>query len=149
MFVVLLSRATIQISARGPSPNTAFVGSLGSSTLSSSGFIKVKPTLQLVDHPRIFAAGDVIDWREQKQAAKAGAHAKVVVQNVLNVLAGKKAALVSYQGSPELIVIINGRVSRFCSTLCNALTHKLCRMAAWPISRSLVDSHWETFGRGC
>ncbi|KAF8140584.1 FAD/NAD(P)-binding domain-containing protein [Boletus edulis] len=101
--------ADLVVSARGPSPNTAFAASLGSSTLSPSGFIRVKPTLQVVDHPRIFAVGDVIEWPEQKQAAKVAPHAKVVVQNVLNVLAGENDALVSYQGSAELIVITNGR----------------------------------------
>ncbi|KAG8219520.1 hypothetical protein J3R82DRAFT_470 [Butyriboletus roseoflavus] len=104
-----IADADLVISARGPSPNTAFVASLGSSSLSASGFIKVKPTLQLVDYPRIFAAGDVIEWAEQKQAAKVASHAGVVVQNVLNVLAGKSDALMNYQGSAEMIVITNGR----------------------------------------
>lgn len=102
----------IQISARGPSPNTAFTSSLGSSTLNSFGFIKVKPTLQLVDYSNIFAVGDVIEWPEQKQAAKTASHAGVVVKNVLNVLAGKNNALANYGGSPELIIVTNGRVSR-------------------------------------
>ncbi|KAG6380889.1 FAD/NAD(P)-binding domain-containing protein [Boletus reticuloceps] len=112
--VELLFNDYVQVSARGPSPNTAFAASLGSSTLSPSGFIRVKPTLQVVDHPRIFAVGDVIEWPEQKQASKVASHAKVVVQNVLNVLAGENDALVSYQGSAELIVITNGRVGRHC-----------------------------------
>ena len=115
----------IQISARGPSPNTAFVASLGTSTLNASGYIKVKPTLQLVDYPRIFAAGDVIEWPEQKQAAKVASHAGVVVRNALNVLAGKSGTLVNYQGSPELIIITNGRVSRHFWLLCDVLTHGL------------------------
>ncbi|KAI9570266.1 hypothetical protein HD554DRAFT_396054 [Boletus coccyginus] len=106
--------ADLVISARGSSPNTAFVASLGSSTLSASGFIKVKPTLQLIDYPRIFAAGDVIEWSEQKQAAKVASHAGVVVRNVLNMLADKSDALVNYKGSAELIIITNGRNGGMC-----------------------------------
>lgn len=115
----------IQISARGPSPNTAFVSSLGSSSISATGFIKVKPTLQLVDYPQIFAVGDVIEWNEQKQAAKTASHAAVVVKNVQSVLAGKTDGLVNYGGSPELIVITNGKVSRHYWPHCDMLTQGL------------------------
>ncbi|KAF8846044.1 FAD/NAD(P)-binding domain-containing protein [Paxillus ammoniavirescens] len=100
--------ADLVVSTRGPSPNTAFVASLGSSALSGSGYIKVKPTLQLLNNPYIFAAGDVIDWAEQKQAAKTKGHAAVVAANVLTLLEDKGASSV-YGGSPELIVITNGR----------------------------------------
>ncbi|KAF9244917.1 hypothetical protein BU15DRAFT_85760 [Melanogaster broomeanus] len=100
--------ADLVISTRGPSPNTAFVASLGSSTLSGSGHIKVRPTLQLLNHPHIFAAGDVIDWVEQKQAVKTRGHAPVVAANVMSLLGGKEASKV-YQGSTEMIVITNGR----------------------------------------
>lgn len=72
----------------------------------------MKPTLQLVDYPHIFAAGDVIDWSEQKQAAKTASHAGVIVKNILSLLAGKSDALAEYKGSPELIFVTNGRVSR-------------------------------------
>ncbi|KAF9245795.1 FAD/NAD(P)-binding domain-containing protein [Melanogaster broomeanus] len=100
--------ADLVISTRGPSPNTAFVASLGSSTLSGSGHIKVRPTLQLLNHPHIFAAGDVIDWVEQKQAAKTKGHAAIVAANVMSLLGGREASQV-YRGSPELIVVTNGR----------------------------------------
>jgi NADH dehydrogenase FAD-containing subunit len=100
--------ADLVISTRGPSPNTAFVASLGSSTLSGSGYVKVKPTLQLLNHPYIFAAGDVIDWVEQKQAAKAQGHAAVVTANVMSLLGGREASKV-YGGAPEMILITNGR----------------------------------------
>jgi thioredoxin reductase len=38
-------------------------------------------------HPYIFAGGDVIEWKEQKQAGKALGHAPIIVKNVLAVLA--------------------------------------------------------------
>ncbi|KAG9314067.1 FAD/NAD(P)-binding domain-containing protein [Chiua virens] len=90
--------ADLVISARGPSPNTAFVGSLGSSTL-SEGWVH---------------QSDVIEWREQKQAAKVASHAGVVVQNILKVLDGKSDGLANYGGSPEMIVITNGRNGGMC-----------------------------------
>lgn len=65
----------------------------------------------------------MIEWPEQKQAAKVASHAGVVVQNVLNVLAGKSDGLANYQGSVELISITNGRVSRHYWLLCDVLTH--------------------------
>jgi predicted carbohydrate-binding protein with CBM5 and CBM33 domain len=60
-------------------------------------------------HPRIFAAGDVIDWDEQKQAIKYVAHAKVVVDNVISVLKDRQPNAL-YKGCYEAIVIANGKV---------------------------------------
>ena len=72
--------------------------------------MKVQPTLELRAHPGVFAVGDILDWAEQKQAAKANGHADVVAANVTSFLQGqplKKA----YKGSPELILIPLGKVS--------------------------------------
>jgi NADH dehydrogenase FAD-containing subunit len=95
-----------QLKTTGPRPATGFLSSLPAS-LTSTGH--VKPTLQLADHPRIFAAGDIIDWNEQKQAAKVDAHAGVVTANVLSIIGGKDATT-QYKGSSELIVVTNGKV---------------------------------------
>ena len=56
--------------------------------------------------------GDIIDWSEQKQAAKVGAHASVVVANILRIRSGSNGAGVQeqYKGSPEMIVVTFGRV---------------------------------------
>jgi len=70
----------------------------------------VKPTLELVDHPRIFAMGDIIDWKEEKQAMKAMGHKSIVANNVLSVL-DQKLALKNYKGTYEIILLSNGRVS--------------------------------------
>jgi NADH dehydrogenase FAD-containing subunit len=70
----------------------------------------VEPTLQLVGHKDIFVIGDIIDWDEQKQAAKANVHANLIVPNVLSVLQDK-AAQNKYKGSMEAIFVSNGKVS--------------------------------------
>jgi NADH dehydrogenase FAD-containing subunit len=71
--------------------------------------VKVKPTLQLAQHPRIFALGDIIDWKEQKQAAKALGHVSIVSNNVLS-LVGLKSSFKDYKGSIEMIGLSNGKV---------------------------------------
>ena len=101
-----------QISARGPSPNTGFIeSSLGSHTLNSRKYVRVRPTLQLQEYTDIFALGDIIDWKEQKQVAKAWGHAGIVSANVEAYLSGRK--LKEYKGSPEVIMITNGKVRLF------------------------------------
>jgi thioredoxin reductase len=101
----------VQVQARGSRPNTAFIAKLGSSVLTEQGYVKVQPTLQLTSYRNIFAGGDVIDWKEQKQAAKAGSHAAIIVANVVAYLASRP--LKPYKGSPEMIGITNGKVGPF------------------------------------
>jgi NADH dehydrogenase FAD-containing subunit len=91
------------------------VSSLGSGVLTPRGQIKIEKTFQLKSHPNIYAIGDVTDWVEQKQAAKAPKHAQIAAANILAQLNGgvpKK----SYSGQPEMISITNGKVSG--SSLC-------------------------------
>ena len=57
----------------------------------------------------------MIDWAEQKQAAKCAGHAAVVVANILSVVTGKNP-VTKYKGSLELILITDGKV-RFIDSL--------------------------------
>ena len=101
--------AYAQVSARGPTPNTGFVeSSLGAHTVNSRKYVRVRPTLQLQEYTDIFALGDIIDWKEQKQITKAWGHAAIVAANVEAYLAGRK--LKEYKGSPEMAMITNGKV---------------------------------------
>lgn len=71
----------------------------------------MKPTLQLKSFPDIFAAGDVVDIKEEKQLVKAMAHAEIVAANVIVYLTGASlSSMKKYKGSRELIVVTLGKV---------------------------------------
>ncbi|KAJ6575311.1 FAD/NAD(P)-binding domain-containing protein [Mycena capillaripes] len=100
--------ADLVVATRGPRPNTEFVAkSLGADVLDERNQIKVRPTLQLLDHPDIFAVGDAINTVEQKQVMKAIAHSAIVAANIIAYLSG--GTLKPYKGSTEMIVITNGK----------------------------------------
>ncbi|KAK0208923.1 hypothetical protein DFS33DRAFT_1306417 [Desarmillaria ectypa] len=100
-------KADLFVPAWGPKPNTGFIASSLPGAITDKGFVKIKPTLQLASYPEIFALGDILDWKEQKQAAKANAHAALISANVLSYLDGKH--LKEYKGSYELILVTNGK----------------------------------------
>ncbi|EIN13948.1 FAD/NAD(P)-binding domain-containing protein [Punctularia strigosozonata HHB-11173 SS5] len=96
------------VPTRGGRPNTAFLASsLGNQVLNEQGQVKVRPSLQLSAYDDVFAAGDIIDWKEQKQLAKYPVHAGVVAANILSILSGQSPTKV-YKGTFELIVLTNG-----------------------------------------
>lgn len=94
--------------------------SLGSDVLTPRGQIKIENTFQVKSHPNVYAIGDVIDWEEQKQAAKAAKHAQIAATNIIAQL-NDGAPKTNYSGQPELIIITNGKVS--CSPLSTQLSH--------------------------
>ncbi|TFK65078.1 FAD/NAD(P)-binding domain-containing protein, partial [Pluteus cervinus] len=100
--------ADLVVATKGGKPNTAFVASLGEDVLTPDGRVKVNTNLQVVNHPRIYAAGDVTDWKEQKQIGKYAAHADTVSKNIVQQLAGKQPGIV-YKGSPEMILVTIGK----------------------------------------
>lgn len=96
---------------RGVHPNTQFLtSSLGEQALTKQGYVKVLPTLQLREHARIFAVGDIIDWDEHKQGVKCAGHVSVLASNVVSLLEGKKVKA-EYRDSHDTIIISNGKVS--------------------------------------
>ena len=84
--------------------------SLGQDVVTTRKHVKVLPTLQLPTQDSIFALGDIIDWKEQKQAFKANGHASVVTANILTLLNGSKPGK-NYKTGPEMILVTNGKVS--------------------------------------
>lgn len=82
----------------------------------------MKPTLQFIDHPRIFAMGDIIEWKEEKQAVKAMGHVPIVTNNVLFLL-GQKSSLKNYKGTFEAIALTNGKVNTLFSVWRGSLTY--------------------------
>ncbi|KAG5642076.1 hypothetical protein DXG03_003629 [Asterophora parasitica] len=101
--------ADLVVPTRGPRPNTGFIAaSLGDSVLSQNGFVPVSTTFQLPAYPRIFAAGDIADLKEQKQVAKYPGHAAVIAANVLSVLSGQKPTK-AYKGATEMIIVTIGK----------------------------------------
>ncbi|KAF9461151.1 FAD/NAD(P)-binding domain-containing protein [Collybia nuda] len=103
-----LKSADLVVQTRGPRPNTEFVAaSIGAVSLGDNGLIRIRPTLQLADYDDIFAAGDVIDWKEQKQAAKSSVHGLLLAANVQAFLNGGK--MKDYKGATEMIVLTNGK----------------------------------------
>ncbi|RPD71640.1 FAD/NAD(P)-binding domain-containing protein [Lentinus tigrinus ALCF2SS1-7] len=103
-----LPDADLVIQAFGAKPNTAFIKSLGEDVVNEHGFVKVNEFLEVPGHPGVFAVGDIIDWKEQKQGAKANTHVKVVSANVVSFLHGQPLKK-EYKGSPEMILIPLGK----------------------------------------
>lgn len=57
----------------------------------------------------MFAAGDIIDWPEEKQFGKTIDQAPVVAENMISYLANKPLKK-KYTGAPEAIFLTNGKV---------------------------------------
>ncbi|KAF9454136.1 FAD/NAD(P)-binding domain-containing protein [Macrolepiota fuliginosa MF-IS2] len=101
-------KSDLVLSTRGQRFNTDFIAaSLGEDVVSKQGLVKIQPTFQVVNRKDIFAIGDIIDWNEQKQLAKANKHADLAAKNICGYLAG--TPLRAYKGEPEMIVVTNGR----------------------------------------
>ncbi|KAI0042337.1 FAD/NAD-P-binding domain-containing protein [Auriscalpium vulgare] len=104
-------KADLVVPARGAKPATEFLKSWNSTTgdvLDAHGYIRVRPTLQLLSYPDVFACGDACDWKEQKQLAKHMFQDPVIIANILALLSGK-APPKEYKGGPEFVILSNGR----------------------------------------
>ena len=78
----------------------------------------------------MFAAGDIIDWKEEKQAVRAMAHASIVANNIVAFINENNAGFKQYKGTANMIVVTNGRVGSQVTHV-GLITHTMClnRMA--------------------
>ena len=102
------------------------------------------PTLELPAHPGVFAVGDILDWREQKQAGKVGAHAAAAAANVVSFLDGRPQTKL-YKGAPEMIVVPIGKVRGAAGRVGRADVG--CRRTARGTSGSCGGSRWAAGSR--
>ncbi|KAJ2972473.1 hypothetical protein NUW54_g12261 [Trametes sanguinea] len=105
---VQIPDADLIVQAYGAKPNTGFLRTWDAEILSRQGTVKVDAHLEVPRHPGVFAAGDIIDWPEEKQSHKAVEHVPIVVANVLSRLVGDAPRKI-YKGSPETLVIPVGK----------------------------------------
>lgn len=76
-------------------------------------YVKVKPTLQIVDSefPHVFSIGDVADTGAHKAARPAIAQAQIVLRNIQKLMKDEKAELDTYKPDPPAIHLALGFVS--------------------------------------
>ncbi|KAG8888888.1 hypothetical protein FRB98_006553 [Tulasnella sp. 332] len=99
--------ADLVITVRGGKLNTAFLSSFDSTILTTSGSVKVLPTLQVPltnGKSNVFAIGDIIEWPQQKMVSKVPTQASVVVANILSAVKGAPMKQ-QYKGFMEAISV--------------------------------------------
>ena len=90
--------------AYGSAAATGFLGEDYDEVRHYDGTIRVDSHLRVVDHPGVWAIGDITDVRETKRADAARAHARVVAANIRSLIGGGSAAAV-YAPRPEHVVL--------------------------------------------
>ncbi|KAM0254005.1 hypothetical protein ACHAQJ_006975 [Trichoderma viride] len=81
----------------GQRPLSDVIANLSPNSISSTGHIKVKPSLQITDDslPNVYTCGDVADTNTPNPNARSAMHqATVVADNILLAVAGKKPSYV-------------------------------------------------------
>ncbi|KAI0526732.1 hypothetical protein F5B22DRAFT_587328 [Xylaria bambusicola] len=77
----------------GQKPSSGIVSQLSPTSISPSGHLRVKPTLQLADDklPNVYACGDVADTKTPNPNARSAMRqASIVAENILSVATGGK-----------------------------------------------------------
>ena len=103
--------------------------------------MKVKSSMQVQGYSRIYAMGDLIEWKEQKQIMKTYGHAAAIGVNILEAVEGRKAKK-EYGGSSEMISISIGPVSEAIAYyLGTGLTNSGTSLEGWClVSRCFVGN---------
>lgn len=90
--------------AYGSTAATGYLGEDYDAIRHYDGTIRVDGQLRVVDHPGVWAIGDITDVRESKRADAARAHAQVVATNIKDVIAGREPSA-TYTPKPELVLL--------------------------------------------
>ncbi|WP_194948027.1 NAD(P)/FAD-dependent oxidoreductase [Actinomyces trachealis] len=96
--------ADLWFRAYGASAATGFLGDDYEEIRHYDGTIRVDDHLRVVDHPGVWAIGDITDVRETKRADAARAHAAIVARNITDIIQGRPASA-AYSPQPELVVL--------------------------------------------
>ena len=98
--------ADIIIWCAGIAANSQFLGSDFRESLSEQKLIITNESLQVKNHPHIFAGGDITALQEEKTAQTAEKHADVIAHNVIAAIKNKK--MKTYAPKQRLMVISLG-----------------------------------------
>ena len=90
--------------AYGSAAATGFLGEDYDEVRHYDGTIRVDECLRVVDHPGVWAIGDITDVRESKRADAARAHARVVASNIADVIAGREPSATYAPGTERIIL---------------------------------------------
>lgn len=90
--------------AYGSSAATGYLGEDYDEIRHYDGTIRVDGHLRVVDHPGVWAIGDITDVRETKRADAARAHAAVVAENIRALVAGQEPTA-TYAPGKEWVVL--------------------------------------------
>ena len=89
----------------GARANTGFlIGSGYESVMNPNGTIRVDATMQVVDHPNVYAVGDLTDVRESKRADAARQQARVVIANITAQIEGETPDAL-YEPTKEWVIL--------------------------------------------
>lgn len=89
---IRLTNVLRQINCTGQRPLSEVLSNLSPSSISSTGHIKIKPTLQIADDslPNVYACGDVADTNTPNPNARSAMRqATIVAENILLAVAGQ------------------------------------------------------------
>ncbi|KAI1201165.1 hypothetical protein F5X97DRAFT_46327 [Nemania serpens] len=81
------------VDCTGQRPSSSIISELSPASISPSGHLRVKPTLQLADEklPNVYACGDVADTKTPNPNARSAMRqASVVAENILSIVTGGK-----------------------------------------------------------
>ena len=99
-----LLEADMWFRAYGSAAATGFLSEDYDEVRHYDGTIRVDEYLRVMDHPGVWAIGDITDVRESKRADAARAHARVVASNIADLIAGREPSTTYTPGTERIIL---------------------------------------------